>query len=145
MSVSPTDFHPAALTYLDGSLYGSGMTPDAWDGLPDSVRDGYDQPAPIFRTEQDIVETTGFTAATVHRVFGPPIPAGVVWSEPVWSTHHVEHIERSYLRSAASIEFQDGDEKHGMATLRRRVFEDPEPTPDREPPVHAPGAPVGRA
>ena len=62
-------------------------------GVPTTV-----PPADLFETESEAMERWNLTADGLRSVFGPPIPAGVVWTEPVWPVGQMEHIYDAYVR-----------------------------------------------
>ena len=55
-------------------------------------------PAELFWTEAEAMSYWEMTAEGLRSLFGPPIPAGAVWSEPVWSAAHMEHIVSEFVR-----------------------------------------------
>ena len=55
-------------------------------------------PAELFWTESEAMSHWEMTAEGLRSLFGPPIPAGAVWAEPVWSAAHMEHIVTEFVR-----------------------------------------------
>ena len=84
----PPTMHRRAYTRPIGSIF----TPSVRSGDTDS------EPAPLFETESEAMAHWEVTAEGLRALFGPPIPAGVVWHEPVWPIAQMEFIYDEYVR-----------------------------------------------
>lgn len=54
--------------------------------------------ASLFMTEAQAMVHYEMSAEGIRAAFGPPVPAGVVWDEPVWSFSQMEHVFTEYIR-----------------------------------------------
>lgn len=54
--------------------------------------------ASLFMTEAQAMVHYDMSAEGIRAAFGPPLPAGAVWNEPVWSFSQMEHVYTDYIR-----------------------------------------------
>ena len=107
-----SDFNPPVMKQHPdtGAIYA-----DAGDGAT---------PTPLFETEQSLMEDTSLTAESLRDIYGSPIPAGVVWNQPVWSVSHLQHVNSEYLRPVLRKLRFDPDERHFADAFHWFIGED---------------------